>query len=65
MEIKKGLLRTEDLVEFFDVTRMTICNWRKAGLPFIRFGAKSVRYKLGDLEKWFGASFEELERYID
>lgn len=59
-----GLISTSDLVQLFKVSRMTVNNWRKAGLPHIKAGPKTFRYRIEDLEQWFGAEIPELEEFL-
>ena len=48
---EKGLLTTEDLMDFFNVTRNTIYNWRSEGLPFIKIG-RNIRFDPNDVVEW-------------
>ena len=57
-------LTTQQLVETLGVSRVTIQNWRKAGLPFIRISPRIFRYRLEELENWFGAEIPELLRAL-
>ena len=45
------LISTKELCELVGVTRTTINNWRKEGMPFKKFG-KLVRFDKGEVMKW-------------
>jgi len=54
------LLTTEDLIRTFEVTKVTVHNWRKAGMPHVKLSPKVFRYRLEAIEEWFGADLPEL-----
>lgn len=45
------LLTTEELMEHFSVTRQTIYNWRKEGMPYKKY-VKLVRFDLREVIDW-------------
>lgn len=46
------LLTTEELCQWFKVSRRTITTWRQEkGLPFLKIG-KAVRFEKQEVEKW-------------
>jgi excisionase family DNA binding protein len=44
-------ITTEELAEKLKVTRQTISNWRKEGLPFLKLG-RAVRFDLDKVKEW-------------
>jgi len=42
---------TKELCKILKVTRQTINEWRKLGMPFVKFG-KLVRFNYEEVEKW-------------
>lgn len=59
----KQLLSITDLTDLFGVTRQTVHNWIKAGLPCIRFRG-TIRFKIEKVEEFFGTEIEELEELL-
>lgn len=52
------LLTTEQAAEFLSIKPQTLAVWRNTrryGLPWVTVGARSVRYRLSDLEKFVEA----------
>ena len=47
----KALATTKDLMEKYQVTRGTINNWRKEGLPSIKIGGV-VRFDIEVVDNW-------------
>ena len=45
------LLTTKELMEYFNVTRGTIINWRKEGMPYKKYGT-IVRFDLDEVMEW-------------
>lgn len=51
-------LTTEELAKELKVTRQTVYNWRKSGLPSYKFG-RSVRFIRQDVEGWIKTHYQE------
>ena len=51
-------LRSKDLEQKYQVSRATIDNWKKQGMPFIKIG-RSVRFDEVEIEKWIKESFKQ------
>ena len=49
-------LRSKDLESKYQVSRATIDNWKKAGLPYLKIG-RSVRFDEVEVEKWIREFF--------
>jgi len=49
--MNEQLMTTNELIELLKVTRQTLTNWRKQGMPFLK-GPKSVRFNKADVLKW-------------
>lgn len=50
VEVSK-LITTRQLSERLGVSRVTLTNWRKLGLPYIKLGY-AVRYDVEDVMNW-------------
>ena len=50
-ELMEELLTTKELQAIYKVTRTTINDWRKRGLPFKKYGT-IVRFSPTDVERW-------------
>ena len=50
-------LRSKDLEQKYQVSRATIDNWKKQGMPFIKIG-RSVRFDEKEIEKWIRERFK-------
>ena len=49
--MSKKLIKTVELQQIFGVTKQTVLDWRKEGMPF--YGSeKSLRYKLDEVMDW-------------
>jgi excisionase family DNA binding protein len=47
-----GYVDKRTLARFLDVSPRTIETWtRRKKIPYVKFGVKSVRYRLADIEK--------------
>jgi len=46
------LLTTEQLMGELKVSRPTLYAWRRAGMPYVPLGVRSVRYSLPDVLGW-------------
>ena len=48
------LMTTEEAADFLGLSKSTLEHWRtvRTGPPFVRVGARSIRYRLEDLEAW-------------
>ena len=51
-------LRSKDLEQKYQVSRATIDNWKKQGMPFLKIG-RSVRFDELEVEKWIRDRFEK------
>ena len=49
-------LRSKDLEQKYQVSRATVDNWKKAGMPFLKIG-RSVRFDENEVEKWIHEHF--------
>ena len=49
-------LTSKDLEKKYQISRSTVDNWKKEGLPFIKIG-RSVRFDEKDVEKWINERF--------
>jgi len=49
-------LRSKDLEQKYQVSRATIDNWKKAGMPYLKIG-RSVRFDEAAVEKWIHEQF--------
>ena len=47
----KIYLTTNDIMRKYSVVRSTVNNWRKEGLPIVRFG-RLVRFEAEEVDKW-------------
>jgi excisionase family DNA binding protein len=47
----KAYLTTKDVCEILKVSRETLYNWRKDGLPFTRV-MTTIRYNLDEVRRW-------------
>ena len=56
--IAEGMLSSGDLSKIFGVTRVTLWQWRKGGLPYFRIGRAElddlglIMYDPVEVEKW-------------
>lgn len=48
-------LRIKDIQEIYGVTRHTVRNWVKKGMPVMKQG-NTVRFKADEIEEWFKKS---------
>ena len=51
-------LRSRDLELKYQVSRATIDNWKKYGMPYLKIG-RSVRFDEKDVEKWVREHFAQ------
>ena len=49
-------LRSKDLEQKYQVSRATVDNWKKAGMPYLKIG-RSVRFDEKEVEKWIRVYF--------
>ena len=49
-------MRSKDLEQKYQVSRATIDNWKKAGMPYLKIG-RSVRFDEIEVEKWIREHF--------
>lgn len=50
-ENMEEMLTTKDLMRIYKVTRTTITDWRKAGMPYKKYG-KIVRFDRNEVQRW-------------
>jgi excisionase family DNA binding protein len=46
-----NLLTTKEIMSIYKVTRTTVSDWRKEGMPFKKYG-KLVRFNFEDVSLW-------------
>ena len=51
-------LRSKDLETKYQVSRATIDNWKKQGMPFLKIG-RSVRFDENEVEIWIREHFSQ------
>jgi len=51
-------LRSKDLEQKYQVSRATIDNWKKQGMPYLKIG-RSVRFDEAEVEKWIREHFPQ------
>ena len=51
----KEILTSEELSELLKVTRGTLNNWRKKGMPYLK-GDRAVRFNKSEVMKWINES---------
>jgi excisionase family DNA binding protein len=51
-------LRSKDLEAKYQVSRATVDNWKKAGMPYLKIG-RSVRFDEAEVEKWIRGFFNQ------
>ena len=49
-------LTSKDLEKKYQISRSTVDNWKKEGLPFIKIG-RSVRFDEKEVERWINDRF--------
>jgi excisionase family DNA binding protein len=49
-------LTSKDLEKKYQISRSTVDNWKKEGLPFIKIG-RSVRFDEKEVERWINERF--------
>lgn len=47
----KELITTKELSSLLKVTRQTIGNWRREGMPFMKFGT-TIRFDYEEVMEW-------------
>jgi phage terminase Nu1 subunit (DNA packaging protein) len=50
--MEKTYLTTRELMETFKVSRQTILNWRKQGMPYEALSPQTFRYEFTEIMKW-------------
>jgi excisionase family DNA binding protein len=49
--MEEGLITTKELCEWLRISKATVSNWRKQGLPY--YGKdRSLRYKKSEIMEW-------------
>ena len=41
-----------EVCDYFKVTRQTIYDWQKQGMPFEKIGKKMLRYNIQEVRQW-------------
>lgn len=54
------LVTTDQICEHFKVSRNTVNNWRRQGIPFIRNSRKTIRYNMDDVLEWYQRRNEDI-----
>ena len=49
-------MRSKDLEQKYQVSRATIDNWKKMGMPYLKIG-RSVRFDEAEVENWIRDRF--------
>jgi predicted DNA-binding transcriptional regulator AlpA len=49
-------LTSKDLEKKYQISRSTVDNWKKEGLPYIKIG-RSVRFDEAEVDKWIKKRF--------
>ena len=49
---RQHLLTTEEVCEYFRITRQTLYNWRQIGLPVKVQFQRKLLFSIGDVTKW-------------
>ena len=49
-------LTSKDLEKKYQISRSTVDNWKKDGLPFIKIG-RAVRFDEREVERWINKRF--------
>jgi len=47
--------KSKDIMDHFNVTRMTVNNWRELGMPCENIGKKNFRYEKEEVILWVNA----------
>ncbi len=55
------IVGTTEVCNLFSVTRQTVLNWRRRGMPVFIANKKTFRYKLGDILCWLNGEYEDNE----
>jgi phage terminase Nu1 subunit (DNA packaging protein) len=50
--MEKTYLTTRELMNLFKVSRQTILNWRKQGLPYKKLSSQTFRYEPDKITEW-------------
>ena len=55
------ILNTRDAAQYLGLSQTCLEHWRmlRTGPPFVRVGARSIRYRLEDLEAWLKSQLVE------
>ena len=51
-------LRSKDLETKYQVSRATVDNWKKSGMPYLKIG-RSVRFDEKEVEEWIRKHFSQ------
>lgn len=55
----KGLVTIKQLEELLQVSRQTIYDWRKEGMPYIQINGRSVRFDYDEVIEWLKSRSRE------
>lgn len=66
MNIQTTLLHTKDAAKFLNVSVAFLerDRWSGAKIPFVRIGARAVRYRLEDLQKHINQNIQQKENEV-
>lgn len=53
-------LTQKEIIEIFGVSRQTIYDWRKNGMPYFKI-KRLIMFKMSDVEKWMKQTTKENE----
>lgn len=56
----KKILTTDELTDYLSVTRQSVYNWRKEGMPYKKLGSL-VRFDLDEVLSWLEEKGKEME----
>ena len=55
------LLTEKELSEVLGICRVTLFRFRREGMPYIRLGARLVRYDIKQVQEWFSNEVKEVK----
>ena len=55
------LLTEKELSEVLGICRVTLFRFRREGMPYIRLGARLVRYDFKQVQEWFSNEGKEVK----
>ena len=51
-QVAEAFLSKAELAAHLKITKRTITNWHRAGLPHYKFGSRRCRYKASEVDAW-------------